>query len=239
MNRGVVNMFTGEAVKEGATPAMRWQIMAREVACVVGKTISGGCGEVWVVGVVVGFLGLMLGFRARKFGGLMLLELAMAALGLYKAGRVDYSSDHYILFVVPGIVVMMGLWLSWIASRGKWWVVGLIVVYIWVQVGELSSDRLPSSYAAKQEVVDEVLALMGDKQMVLQIWDQEVLSYDFLFYEELRSRGLDYGRVSLLERWSEGNPEVVIFHKERPPKTGVVKQMEAAKLLFVDGESGT
>ena len=236
MKQGIINMLTGKAVEDRATFVQRLGIVTAEVPCVISTVAGGACRPFWQAAFVVASLLTLLFSKnpaAKRFLLYTWVNITIAALGLFYAGRLSYSSRHYLLYLAPLVVVTMALAFAEI-SHSRIRIVGLTLIVI-VVYGNLAGYRNyqdDSSYFFKRELAQYVYALPTRERIGLMFYDQHTLAYDFLFYEAAKELGVPYEKINLIERWGSDKPDGYVFLNEEPGASGKLFKFGESKLLL-------
>lgn len=236
MKQGIFNMLTGKAVEDQATVAQRFGIVRVEVPCVISMVINGECSPYWQAAFVIASILVAIFSKkteTRKFLLYTWINITIAALGLFYAGRLSYSSRHYILYLAPMVVVIVSLALSEI-FHSRIWIIGLamIAMILYGNLQEYQNFKDSSSYFFKRALAEYVYTLSSREKIGIMFYDQHTLAYDFLFYEAAKDLGVPYEKVNLIERWGSDKPDGYVFLNEEPNASGKLLRFGNSKLLL-------
>jgi hypothetical protein len=236
MLRGFVNMMTGAAVEDQATIAQRWSVASQELTCVIGKVEAMGCSVMLplvLLIVAVAVAGYSAPLKTKRFFVYVSVQLVIGFIGLFYAGRLSYSSQHYVFYVIPLIVLVLSLGLARLARTPVWAICFfLMIAYLGKSTIEQNNYDAGDSYAFKRDLAEYIYSLPASGSIAIQFWDQETLAYDFVFYETALKLGIPYDKVNLIERWGVGKPDGYVFLNEGPGIPGTVYHFGRNKLLL-------
>ncbi len=238
MSKGVVNMLTGSAVEDAASFNQRVEIadstfstMVSELVT-IGETTSVQTVELFVVIVLLLFL---FGKKiTKKYSLFVLIQILVAVFGLMFAGRVSYSSQHYIIYLLPMLVLAMALVLTMVAKTRAWPLVLVLVgFYVVTNSQRFLAYQDNNSYYYKRTLARYLYSVETDDRAGVRFWDQETLAYDFVFWEAARDLGLEYGQVNMIELWGADEADYIVYVNEKPANVGVGNVIEfgRSKLL--------
>lgn len=217
MKRGVINLLTGQNVSYQADVVARLKIMTSTGGSLISETLGLG-GHVWKALVALVIL-VWLAWRqapdkSRRFIGFSLITIAVTLVGIYLSGRTNFSTLHYGLHLLPLIMGILAistnnLLNSWLKPIG----VLVLVYYLAVNLQQFVNYRVESGLVAKSKIAESIYRQPKPGVIAVRFTQEDVLSYDAIFYDAATRLKLPYNRVSLLERWSDGQADMEIPEK--------------------------
>ena len=211
MNNGLVNMFTGQAIKDSATLADRIGVSYNTINCLSGGLLNLPCSSplpLVILGIGTLVLWKMREFRIQKFLTFFVIQLTVSFIGLFYAGRLGYGSQHYILYMLPLIVMLGSLLLEWLLTlKMRPFVCLVLLIYVSSNFWQFSHFSDPNSYSQK-EALAKYLYSIPKEQLTVKFMDEEVLAYSGVFYLTANEYGLPFYKISMVEKWAPDRPDV-------------------------------
>jgi hypothetical protein len=237
MNRGLVNMITGEAVEDQATLIQRFVLATSELPCVIGKTSAIGCNKALSLIILFASFAIVFIFskgKTRYFSVFVLIQVLLAFIGIFYAGRLDYSSQHYVFYLIPMLIVLFSLTLSRVLPS-RYWILGgsFLLFFLYLNLTKFISYQDLNSYFYKRELAKFIYSIPSQTRIGIKFWDQEALAFDFVFYEAAADLGVPYEKVNIIERWGSDQPDGFVFVKDSSPGQGRLYSFGGSKLLMV------
>jgi hypothetical protein len=236
MKKGLLNMISGTAIQDQASLFQRIHKASFELLSLTGATFCDSCTRLEAKILLSGFIliGSILAFKkSRKFILFFAIQFFVAFAGLMYAGRMDYSSIHYVYYLIPLIVIIYSVFLEKLILSRFWYLgISLVILFLSMNVGKFNSYQDKNSYFYKKELAKYILTQSTQDKINIMFWDQETLAYDFVFYEVATELGYPYERVNLIERWGSDPPEMYIYLNEKPNVEGKRIEFGNNKLLI-------
>lgn len=186
MKQGFINMLTGAAVENVASFQQRFTKANNEMISLFSSIT--GFKNISLLGVTLFVVSLLINLRisdsrVRKFLIFTLIQTAIGYIGLIYAGRIDYSSQHYVHYLLPMVVIIISLALTEL-SKLKMGIIslGLIVIYLHMNLSTFINYKKNGSYYNKKKLAEYLYSLPSTDRIGIKFWSQEALAYDFVFF---------------------------------------------------------
>ena len=127
--------------------------------------------------------------------------------------RFYVSTAFYLWFLIPLFVIIWAKFLLSFTGRFKLLGAILLISYIFSNFYLIFTQK-PGNYQHKLKIIDYVFTQTKQKPFSLKFINQDVLSYDYLFYYRAPFYGLKYDNINLVEQWNQANPNIFIIHGE-------------------------
>jgi hypothetical protein len=158
-------------------------------------------------------------------------------MGVFYAGRLSYSSTHYLYFLIPVLILSISAVASELSKR----LVGRLLVSLFATaflysnlLGQVNYDN-PGHLLAEQKLAQRLGEISQQKPLSVKFVDVDVLILDAVVYDELRQRPTRT-HMRLLERWNMDPANALVSLHDLSPKSGKLAKFGNINLLVHDSQ---
>lgn len=131
------------------------------------------------------------------------------------SGNSPYSSNHYLYFLFPFIILLSACLLSKI-HRALSFVI--IFVYVLLQLKSFLTFPVYKSYQTKNTLVTNILDHYNGKELKVSFRKRDSFEYKYLLFLRAKNRGINTNTIFVYEPWQGTSPGGLIIESDKISK---------------------